>query len=99
MADIYKMTDVVLDWVRKHIPDENRDPVNTSIKLSEEASELTHAIYTGGDIGEECADVLILLLDVIYLCKVDIEGEFMAKMHANHNRHWHKEKGALKHED
>jgi NTP pyrophosphatase (non-canonical NTP hydrolase) len=99
MNQLRDMTDTVLMWIRQHLPDSQRDPVNTSIKLSEEASELTHAIYTGGDVGEECADILILLLDIIYLCDVDIEGEFMAKMDTNYNRRWVKEKGAMKHDD
>lgn len=95
--DIRNMTDTVLMWIRQHMGDSDRDPMNTSIKLSEEASELTHAIYTGGDIGEECADILILLLDIIYICDIDIDMEFAAKMDKNYSRKWVKEKGALKH--
>ena len=99
--ELIGMTQEVLDWIRPHIPDSVRDPMETSIKLSEEASELSHAIYSGdrARVGEECADVMILLLDIIYLCDVDIQMEFMVKMEKNRNRVWKKEKGALKHEN
>lgn len=81
------------------MPDNSRDSVNTSIKLSEEASELTHAIYTGGDIGQECADVLILLLDIAFLHGINLAEEFDKKMEENRRRKWNKEKGCLKHEN
>ena len=99
--DLIGMTQEVLDWIRPHIQDADRDSMETSIKLSEEASELSHAIYSGNReaIGEECADVMILLLDIIYLCDIDIQMEFMVKMEENRNRKWRKEKGALKHEN
>ena len=101
MAELNDMMHDVLDWIRPHIPDAGRDPMETSIKLSEEASELSHAIYSGNteSVGEECADVMILLLDIIYLCDVDIQMEFMVKMEKNRKRVWRKEKGALKHEN
>lgn len=99
-SEITEMMMDVLNWIRPHIPDDVRDPMETSIKLSEEASELSHAIYTGRNkVGEECADVMILLLDIIYLCDVDIQMEFACKMEENRKRKWNIEKGALKHEN
>lgn len=92
------MTAEMLAWIRQHLPDQERDPMNTSIKLSEEASELTHALYTGGDVGQECADILILLLDIAHLKGIDLEHEFFVKMVENRDRVWNKEKGCLKHE-
>lgn len=100
MSEIDGMTGEVVKWIRNHIPDRDRDPVNTAIKLSEEASELTHAIYTGdGSVADECADVLILLLDIAYLRGVDLNAAFVKKMEVNRNREWRKVKGALKNAD
>lgn len=99
MSQISEMTEEVVSWIRDYLPDNVRDPVNTSIKLSEEASELTHALYTGdGSVAEECADVLILLLDIAHLKGIDITAAFKRKMKTNRSRRWNKVKGALKHE-
>ena len=90
------MTKEVVDWADKLLP--NRDPVNTCIKLTEEVSELTHAIYTGdGDVGEEVADVLVLLLDIGCLMGVDVPAEFYRKMIINKARRWETKNGSLKH--
>ena len=92
------MTKEVVDWISPLLPDAVRDPVNTSIKLSEEASELTQAIYSGtGNVGEELADILILLVDIAYLHGIDLQEEFNEKMGVNRQRVWNLEKGALKH--
>lgn len=89
--------DVVL-WIDPLLPREQRDSMNTCIKLTEEVSELMHAIHTGdGNIGEECADVLILLLDVAYLNNIDLRHEFLTKMAKNYQRQWNRKNGALKH--
>lgn len=99
MDQLQQMTKEVVEWVQRLLPDEMRDPVNTSIKLSEEASELTHALYTGdGSVGEECADVLVLLLDICHLKGINLEEEFYAKMGRNKKRRWNLKKGALCHE-
>jgi NTP pyrophosphatase (non-canonical NTP hydrolase) len=99
MADIHYMTGKVLEWIRPMIPDEQRDPMHTCIKLTEEVSELMHSIHAKeGDIGGECADVLILLLDIAHLNGVDLSKEFYAKMAVNRQRAWSKKNGALKHE-
>ena len=95
---IREMTKMVIDWIAPKIPDKERDPMNTCIKMTEEVSELMHAIHCGGDVGEECADVLILLLDIAHLNGVDLEEEFSWKMHKNHTRTWNKRNGSLKHE-
>lgn len=96
--NIKEMGDVVALWVNPIIPFEKRDPMNTCIKMTEEVSELMHAIHCGGDIGEECADVLILLVDVARLNGVNLEEEFLQKMAKNRSRVWAKKNGALKHE-
>ena len=99
MTQIEEMTGDVVRWIRDYIPDDKRDPVNTSIKLTEESSELTHALYTGdGSVAEECADVLVLLLDIAHLRGVDLAAAFKAKMRTNRSRKWDKVKGALKHD-
>ena len=99
MGTLSRMTEAVVLWIQDYLPNDKRDSVNTSIKLSEEASELTHAIYSGdGDVGEEIADCIILLLDIAFLNNVDIEEEFWKKMRTNEMRTWNKSKGCLKHE-
>lgn len=95
---IQHMTDEVVGWMDGHIPFNQRDPMNTCIKLTEEVSELMHAIHTGdGNAAEECADVLILLLDVAALTGADIANAFNAKMLINKGRTWKLKNGALKH--
>ncbi len=95
---IPNMTDSVVGWVSALIPD--RHPMNTTIKMAEEVSELMDAIFTGGrNIGEECADVLILLLDVAHLTGIDLVQEFESKMLINKNRKWVEKNGALKHDN
>jgi NTP pyrophosphatase (non-canonical NTP hydrolase) len=92
------MTTEVVSWIRGYLPDAARDPMNTAIKLSEEAAELIHASYTGdGSVAEELADILILALDIAHLHHVDLEKAFRAKVEINRQRQWTKVKGALKH--
>ena len=58
------------------------------------------AVLTGGrNVGEECADVLILLLDIAHPTGVDLHREFKNKMAVNRNRKWTKRNGALKHDN
>jgi len=92
------MTNSVVEWVSGILP--GRHPMSTTIKMVEEVSELMDAIFTGGgNVGEECADVLILLLDVAHLKGVDLSREFEAKMSINRNRRWVERNGALKHDN
>jgi NTP pyrophosphatase (non-canonical NTP hydrolase) len=96
--DVKKMEGDVARWINHLLPKEERDSMNTCIKLTEEVSELMHAIHTGdGNIGEECADVLILLLDVAYLNNINLQQEFLTKMAKNYGRQWNRKNGALKH--
>lgn len=99
MNTIENMTGEMLDWIEPMIPGNDRDPMKTTIKLAEEVAELIHALYIGdGSVGEECADILILLLDVAHLNGIDLGQEFTRKMAINRSRNWREEKGALKHE-
>lgn len=100
MDQIKQMTQEVVDWLEPMIPVGRRDSVNTCIKLTEEVSELMHAIYTddGQNVAEECADVLILLVDIAHLNSVDLAEAFSHKMAKNRDRVWTKKNGALKHE-
>lgn len=98
MNPLPPMTDEVVEWVSEIFPD--RHPMHTTIKMVEEVSELMDAVFTGGrNVGEECADVLILLLDIAYLTGVDLHREFKNKMAVNRNRKWVKRNGALKHDN
>lgn len=96
---IQHMTEMVSEWIEPLIPRSHRDSMDTCIKLTEEVSELMHAIHHGGDVAQECADVLVLLLDVALLNDVDLPTAFMEKMAINHKRVWKKKNGALKHEN
>ena len=92
------MTDSVVEWVSELLP--NRHPMSTATKMVEEVSELLDAVFTGsGNVGEECADILILLLDVAHLKGVNLSQEFEAKMSINRNRKWIERNGALKHDN
>lgn len=100
MSTIREMTAQVVEWIDPLIPNNERDSMNTCIKMTEEVSELMHAIHCGDsalNIGGECADVLILLLDVAFLNNVDLERMFHIKMNTNMLREWHEKNGALKH--
>ena len=98
MSSLPPMTDEVVEWVSEIFPD--RHPMHTTIKMVEEVSELMDAVFTGGrNVGEECADVLILLLDIAHLTGVDLHREFKNKMTVNRNRKWVKRNGALKHDN
>lgn len=98
MNSLPPMTDEVVEWVSGIFPD--RRPVHTTIKMVEEVSELMDAVLTGGrNVGEECADVLILLLDIAHLTGVDLHREFKNKMAVNRNRKWTERNGALKHDN
>lgn len=92
---IQHMTDEVDDWIGELLP--NRSSFDTAIKLVDEASELLHAIHHVGDVGQECADVLILLLDIARLHGIDIAAEFNKKMMINRSRQWTERQGTLKH--
>lgn len=96
MDRLSRMTEEVVSWIDPLLP--LRDPFDTTIKIASELSELQHAIHTGdGDAGEECADIMILFLDLINLLNVDIEDELLKKMWINRERTWEKRMGTLKH--
>lgn len=93
---IGRMTIEVDDWIGEIHP--HRDSFDTAIKLSGEVSELLHAMHTReGNLGEELADCMILLLDIANIRGVDLVDEFYKKMAINRNRKWEKVQGALKH--
>lgn len=99
MSMICEMTAQVVEWIDPLIPNDQRDPMNTCIKMTEEVSELMHAIHTDdGNVAEECADVMILLLDIAFLKNVDLSRAFHQKMAKNMDRDWTKKNGALKHQ-
>jgi len=93
-----RMTEEVVEWIQPLLPDTERDPFNTAIKLQEELSELLHAMHTGdGNVEEELADCLVLLLDIAYLTDSDITEGFWTKMAKNRERAWNKKNGSLHH--
>lgn len=98
MSSLPPMTDEVVEWASETFPD--RHPMHTVAKMVEEVSELVDAVFAGGgNVGEECADVLILLLDIAHLTGVDLHEEFKNKMAVNRNRKWVKINGAFKHDN
>jgi NTP pyrophosphatase (non-canonical NTP hydrolase) len=92
---LHHATNEVDNWISPLLPD--RSSFDTAIKLVEEASELLHAIHHVGDVGQECADILILLLDVAHLHGVNLTIEFAKKMEINRKREWTERQGTLKH--
>lgn len=79
-----------------------RNPTKTCIKLVTEAAELLDSIanqgtYREGAVGEEVADVFILLIDIADQLGVDIEAEFQKKMEINKARKWQVKDGSLTH--
>ena len=83
-------------WVGRILPE--RDSYDTATKIVEEASELLHALHHRGDVAEEAADILVLLLDVALLEGFDLQKAFEAKMEINRNRTWNLRNGSLSHE-
>ena len=101
MTQIEEMTEEVVDWVGEFIPDEDRNPFNTAIKMSEEVAELLHALYSDESdkaVADECADILILLLDVAHLYEIDLTAAFKRKMDINRDRQWKHRNGSLFHD-
>jgi len=91
------LTEEMADWIKWILP--ARDPFDTAIKLVEETSELLHALHHDeGNVAEECADILVLLLDVALLTGVDLQAAFEEKMEINRNRTWKLKQGCLTHE-
>lgn len=94
--DIADLTIEMLLWVNDILPE--REPFDTAVKLVEETGELLHALRHGGDVAQEAADILVLLLDVAHLEGFDLQKAFEEKMIVNRNRTWVKRNGSLKHE-
>ena len=94
---LVSLTNEVVEWIDPLLP--KRSSFDTAIKLVEEASELLHAIHHKGDVGQECADVLVLLLDIANLHGIDLQEAFEDKMAINRSRKWAERQGTLKHED
>lgn len=95
--DLNSLTAEVDLWVSRILP--GRDSFDTAIKMVDECSELLHALHHDeGNVAGECADVLILLLDVAMLNGVDLQAAFEEKMEINRNRSWKQKQGTLIHE-
>lgn len=93
--NLENLTQEVTDWIQPLLPD--RNPFDTCIKLVEETSELLHALHHNGDVASECADCLVLLLDIANLTVVDLQAAFERKMEVNRQRVWSEKQGCLKH--
>ena len=92
---IDSLTSEMALWIGAILPE--RDSFDTAIKLCEETSELLHALHHDGDVASECADILVLLLDVALLNNIDLQAAFEQKMEVNRQRVWEKKQGCLKH--
>ena len=77
---------------------DTQDGVDLGLLLTEEVGELAKAIrkrHIGvasdavvGDIGLECADILIYLLQIATYYKVDLQQAFLEKEAINNTRKW-----------
>lgn len=61
-----------------------------SKKLGKEIQEMQENIQGRdySDLGQEVADVQILLLDLCFLLDIDVEGEILKKLNVNKARKW-----------
>ena len=96
IRDLDSLTAEMELWISQVLPE--RSPFDTATKIVEEASELLHALHHKGDVASECADILVLLLDVALLEGFDLQEAFEKKMEINRNRTWERRNGSLKHQ-
>jgi NTP pyrophosphatase (non-canonical NTP hydrolase) len=94
--------DRIQDYVRQMEIERGLDRQDLSaqcLKLGEEVGELFRAIRTlqghpqdpagrVADVGNEAADVLILLISIVNRCDIDLEAAFLAKETRNELRVW-----------
>jgi NTP pyrophosphatase (non-canonical NTP hydrolase) len=92
----------IQDYVRKMEAErglDRQDLASQCLKLGEEVGELYRAVRTlqgspqdpagrSADVGDEAADVLILLASIANRCGVDLEAAFRAKEARNETRVW-----------
>lgn len=84
----------IADWIDPLNPD--RTPMSTIAKILEEIGELVASERMNDPL--ELADVAILVLDLFYLQKVDLEQAVLAKMEINRLRTWAiADSGAMRH--
>ena len=78
-------------WGRKTFDHDERDVQAIFCHLVKEAKELHKAIESGtsaDEIGEECADIFILMCSIAYLTGFSLKGEVVKKMRVNKSRAW-----------
>lgn len=84
----------IADWIDPLNPD--RTSMSTIAKILEEIGELIASERMNDPL--ELADVAILVLDLFYLQKVDLEQAVLAKMEINRLRSWSiADSGAMRH--
>lgn len=84
----------IADWIDPLNPD--RTSMSTIAKILEEIGELIASERMNDPL--ELADVAILVLDLFYLQKVDLEQAVLAKMKINRLRTWSiADSGAMRH--
>ena len=68
-----------------------RGPLEIAVRGNKEMAELISAIANeqdGQDIVEECADVLVFLMQISDICGGDLLDAFHKKMNVNVKREW-----------
>lgn len=84
----------IAEWIDPLNPD--RTSMSTIAKILEEIGELIASERMNDPL--ELADVAILVLDLFYLQKVDLEQAVLAKMEINRLRSWSiADSGAMRH--
>jgi NTP pyrophosphatase (non-canonical NTP hydrolase) len=84
----------IADWIDPLNP--GRTSMSTIAKILEEIGELVASERMNDPL--ELADVAILVLDLFYLQKVDLEQAVLAKMEINRLRTWAiADSGAMRH--
>ena len=95
-GDLHELKVEVVEWANQIAP--SRKPMDTVIKLVDEASELLDAVHNKSkdEIAGEIGDVMILLADLGDMYGIDIINAGLSKMVVNRAREWTTEDGVLR---
>lgn len=85
-----------MKWANGIAP--QRRPIDATIKLVEEASELLDAVANKGkdEVAGEVGDLVILLVDIAHMYGIDMIAAAEAKMLVNKTRKYKVEDGVMR---
>lgn len=94
MITIRELQTDVIEWADGIAPD--RSAKDAVVKMVSETSELLDAVLNNGNVEQELADCLILLLDLADMYNIDLVEAGAAKMTINWNRKWENVNGVIR---